>query len=304
MTSHFQAKRLPYLPSELQALLPPPLWEAILHSGAPAIEEIRLSVGRVASVTAIGKSYPIKHLCDAGEIGGIFKRMCGGSLYAHKETICRGFLTLEGGIRVGVCGHAAVENGRLIGVSDISGLVIRIPHKADVSGAGILELLGTKGGVLVYSPPGVGKTTLLRAIAKQAASDAYGIRTVIVDTRGELGYGMDGSHLALQILSGYPRAIGIEIAVQTLGAQLIVCDEIGDESDANALLASANRGVPMLASAHASTIQELLLRPSILRLHQAQIFSFYARISRDAGNRLSYQILSHGEAELLRKGSS
>ncbi len=297
MTSDFQTKRSTYLPTSLQELLPLHLCEVLAHCGAPCAEEIHLSAERIAYILCNGKRYPTRLVTSAEEIAGIFKRMCGGSIYAHRDTIRKGYLTLENGIRVGVCGHAATEGGTVIGVSDITGLVIRVPHQIDVAGTSILELLCTqKGGILLYAPPGVGKTTLLRNIARQAASQAYGMETVVVDTRGELGFGLDGAHLAVNILSGYPRGVGIEIAVQSLGAELIICDEIGDDADAAALLASSNRGVPILASAHAASLEELLLRPALYALHKARIFCAYVGLYRTSNNRFGYEITLYKDA--------
>ena len=134
--------------------------------------------------------------------------------------------------------------------------------------------------MLIYGRPASGKTTVLRAIAEAAASSPYSLRTVAVDTREELGWGLGGSDLLLDILIGYPRDLGIEIAVRSLGAQLVVLDEIGSVSDAEAILNAANCGVPIVASAHADSLSELLLRPAIRRLHEARVFSHYAGLTR------------------------
>lgn len=304
MTEGFYTKRILALPPALSAVLPKPLCEALSECGAPAAEEIRLYRGRFAEVIAAKRSYPTKLSLDEEEMQEILKRMCDRSLYAHRDSICAGYISLAGGIRVGVCGQAATENGRIIGVHHVSGLVIRIPHGGIAAPvASLLERLQTEhSGILIYAPPGVGKTTLLRSLAGQAASHAYGLHTVVVDTRGELAYGLVGKHLSLNILSGYPRGIGIEIAVCSLGAELLICDEIGDASDADAILASANRGVPLVASAHARGCRELLLRPPLARLHAARVFGCYVGLQRGIDNRFSFAVTSWEEAETLLMG--
>lgn len=153
--------------------------------------------------------------------------------------------------------------------------------------------------MLIYAPPGIGKTTLLRTIAIEASSGVNALRTVVVDTREELGYTLDGERLMIDILIGYPRQVGIEIAVRSLGAQLIICDEIGGPQDARAILSASNCGVPLVASAHASSVEELLHRPSLKLLHSAEVFGCYVGILRDRCGGFEYRFTDHHAAERL-----
>ncbi len=278
------------LPASLQSILPLHLLDAVSRCGAPSIEELRLHSRRDATVTCRGRNYSTHVSLRSEEMHAILRDLCQGSLYAYSESINQGFLTLPDGVRVGVCGTAAVEGGCVIGVSDVTGLILRIPHAPRVSASPILSLLerfSWMQGVLLYSQPGVGKTTLLRAAAMEAASPLYAKRTVVVDTRRELAATLTGESLTLDILLGYPKEIGIEIAVRSLGAELVICDEIGSEEDAHAILQAANCGVPLLASAHARSAQELLRRPSMARLHAASVFGAYVGLSRAPSGGLS-----------------
>ncbi len=281
------------LPSILRECLPLHFCDAILRVGATPIEEIRLHRGRVLTVTSKQKNLGCGITVSEREIQEIFTRMCGGSLYAHEQTIRQGYIPLEGGIRVGVCGSAACEDGKIIGVHSITGLMIRIPHAVTVETKTLLHTFfadRAQRGLLIYAPPGVGKTTLLRAIAKEIASPIYARHTVVVDTRGELNVELNGSPLHLDVMSGYPRDAGIEIAVRTLGAQVIICDEIGSMADARATLGAANCGVPLIASAHAASVEELLERPAIALLHRAHVFGKYVGLSRRVGCGFEYVI--------------
>ena len=143
--------------------------------------------------------------------------------------------------------------------------------------------------------PGVGKTTLLRAVTREAARDW---RTVAVDTRGELAPSLDGSELRLDILSGYPRDVGLEIAVRCMAAQVAVCDEIGGAKDARAVLSAANHGVPLVATAHADTVAGLLRRADIRALHRAGVFGAYVGIERAKEAGFSYRITLQEEVRL------
>ena len=286
------------LPDVLRAILPLHLLDALAKCGAPRAEEIRLHTGRFATVTCNGKNYFTDVSLREEEINGILKRMCKDSLYAYTQHINEGYLSLQGGIRVGVCGNARLEKGRVIGVSDVSGLMIRIPHPPKLSATPLVNLLKEGqglGGLLIYAPPGVGKTTLLRALASEISHGCNGWRTVAVDTREELVPVLNGEAKLLDVLVGYPRAIGIEIAVRSMGAEVVICDEIGNAQDADAILTAANCGVPIVATAHAASARELLRRPAFSRLHDAAVFYAYVGIERHTSEGFLYHISKREE---------
>ena len=107
------------------------------------------------------------------------------------------------------------------------------------------------------------------------------MRTVVIDTRGELAFANEGRDLCLDVLSGYPRRQGIEIATRCLNAEVIICDEIGDYEEAMSLVASHNCGVPLIASAHAGSVEQLLARTGLRLLHEAKIFGAYVGLERN-----------------------
>ena len=295
-------------------LLPPRLTVALTHAVGnrhATVEEIRLRADRCATLTVGGENLSTSVVLSSGELTAILTHMCGGSLYAYTQTINQGYISLPHGIRVGVAGRAVCEDGKIIGVCEITGLCIRLPHRHGRMGGEVCRLLremmsegGAPRGVLIYAPPGEGKTTLLRAVAaRMAGADGYPpLRTVVVDTRGELGFEGDGEQLCLDILHGYPRARGVEIATRTLSAQLIVCDEIGEMDEAMSLISSHHGGVPLIASAHAGTVGELLRRTGIRLLHEARLFGAYVGIRRDGHGDFTYRITTDKEADRITWG--
>lgn len=273
------------LPSALAAMLPPRLCREIgaLALGTRHVEEVRLRRGHVASLTVGGHNLRLSTRLSADEMEQVLQSMCHGALYAFEDQLCRGYIALDGGIRVGVCGHAGVRDGRVSGVRDITALSIRIPAPTPAVGGEICELLREMQltrGVLLYAPPGVGKTTLLRAVSAQMAGGEQPCRVAVIDTRGELGFSLTAPELLVDVLSGYPCHTAISIAVRSLAAQVIVSDEIGDSDQARAILSAHAAGVALVATAHAATLSELLARPGIRMLHDARVFGAYVRISR------------------------
>ena len=281
--------------------LPYKLSDEIRKSGyIDKLEEIRLRQGRRASVVVAGENIMLSTVLDKSELSSTLTGMCQGSLYAFSETINQGYISLPHGIRVGVCGSASCEGGRIIGVREITSLSIRIPSRIIDAGENICSLLrefDRVRGVLIFAPPGVGKTTLLRSVAKKLSSGDYPLRTVVIDTRGELSFSNEGQGLCIDVLSGYPRREGVEIATRCLNAEVIICDEIGDYEEAMALVASHNCGVPLIASAHAASIDELLTRTGIRLLHDAGIFGAYVGISRKGDNGFFYRVHRREECD-------
>ncbi len=297
------------LPPFLVDILPPHVLQevnAVVHAKSyhGLLEEIRLRANRKASLTIGGQNVMANLTMTSSELFSLLTRMCGGSLYAYSQNINEGFITLTEGIRVGVVGEATCEEGRVVGVRDISSLCIRIPHRHGDVGREISTMLkqmlrnsGSPAGLLLYAPPGVGKTTLLRGAAGHLAGGTEPLRTVVVDTRGELTFPVGGEALCLDVLTGYPRALGVGIATRSLGAQVIVCDEIGDYREALALMTAYHGGVPLLATAHGKTVRELLQRTGLRFLHKAGLFGAYVGIRRDGYGGFVYDITYREEAE-------
>ena len=249
------------------------------------LSEIRLRAGRQSALTVAGESVPLFARLSAADLAAVFHRLCQHSVYAHEETLSEGYLRIEGGFRVGVAGCAVRENGRVVGVRSVSALSIRLPHAVRGAGRVAVELfhrMGGTRGILVYAPPGVGKTTLLRDAAATLSTGRRPLRVAVVDCRGELCGAPVGCGM-LDVLEGYPKALGIEIATRTLAPEVLICDEIGDYEEANAILSVQSSGVPLIASAHGDTLAGLLARPAVQILSRAGVFGAYLGIFRRGG---------------------
>ena len=264
------------------------------------LSELRLRAGRYASLTVGGENLPLPVLLSAEELSSVFVGLCRGSVYAFRDSLSEGYIDLGGGVRVGVAGRALLEDGRVRGVCDVTSLSFRIPNT--VRGAGneayraFLDAGGHRG-LLIYSPPGVGKTTLLRDLCRLLSTGEHPRRVAIVDSRGELGGEDYGRDALVDILSGYPKAAAIEQAVRTLSPEVIAVDELGSRRETEAILEVAASGVPLVATVHGAQLSEVLSRPAIRILAAVGTFGTALGLRRE-GDR----VVCHRE-ELPTKNS-
>ncbi len=220
--------------------------------------------------------------CNAEDINFVVRRLCEGSVYRYMQGINSGYIVTESGVRVGVCGEAMYEKKELTGVSSFSSLNIRLPHDFDSSGDKISEYISRKknASVLIMSPSGYGKTTVIRSIAKALSEGKFShpLRVSLIDDRAEiLPYGSKG---LLDRFVGYSKPDGIEIAVRLFNPEYIICDEIGLFDDTQAILSVQNSGVPFIATTHAKGLDEALLRPNIKELITHRVFDTFVRLEK------------------------
>lgn len=262
---------------ELSALLPYRLVSAAIKCAAVnhgVINEVRLREGQPLCVTSNGKNLKSGRRVTKEDIDYTVRHLCSNSLYSHADTIREGYITSRAGVRAGICGKAVTDGGIINAVTDITSLSLRFPRRVPGAADFAYNLLRSKAftvGLLVYSRPGVGKTTLLRELAYRLGTGEDALRLAVVDTRSELSATLDEVTMA-DILLSYPRGKGIEIAVRTLSPEYIICDEIGSAAEAEAILEASHSGVNIAASAHGGSFDELMRCRYIRELWDAGIF--------------------------------
>lgn len=253
------------------------------RGGLCEIREIRVRREGACSMLIGDESLPLFYSPSDMETEGLVDRVLGGALYAHRDSIASGYVSLSGGIRVGLCGRASYEDGKIIGVRDMRSLVFRIPSGRCDFGEELLEIYraGVGAGMLIYSPPGVGKTTALRSLAKSLGSYPYSLRVAVVDERCEFSE-EDYTDCEVDILKGYKRREGIEIATRTMSPDLIMIDEIGAD-EAEAITGALRCGIPFVATAHASSFDEVTVKPSLKPIFACGAFGVLVGISKGQG---------------------
>ncbi len=214
---------------------------------------------------------------SAEEMETSYHRICNYSVHTHLREMIQGYITVRGGHRAGMCGSAVIEGGRITGVRNISSVNLRIAREMPGVADPILQRISfaLPGGLLIAGAPTSGKTTLLRDLARQLSGGAgqYFQKITVIDERGELAAIYEG---AMQndlgfcdILDGYPKGEGIQIALRCLSPDIIICDELGDQRDIEGIEAGINAGVRFIASLHAATLAELAQRPIFRKLTNA-----------------------------------
>lgn len=246
------------------ACLPERLRRAAERTGGDGggISEIRIRAGGLCCLTADGGNLSCEVSATKEETAETVRLLCGGSLYAHADEIREGVVSAEGGIRAGVAGVAVTEDGRVRSLRDISSVCIRLPKRRPGAASAVLPLAAAGKSVLVWSAPGMGKTTLLRELIASLASAPYCRRLAVIDTRFELGAGL-GTDLTADFYRGWPRGAGMEAAVRAMSPEILVCDELTGEGDAAAVRAVRGSGTAAVCSVHGGDFRTVLAHPLV-----------------------------------------
>ena len=260
------------------------------------LEEIRIRKGKNAYLVLSGVNTLLNVIIKEREMEEIIAALTKNSLYAFRDTVINGYISLENGIRVGIIGRAGSDAGKIIGIYDVSEIAIRLPNKIRIDLNDIRSII-TDNSLIIYSPPGVGKTTLLRSIIRELSSGRQAKRVSVIDTRSELAFDIDDENALVSILDAYPKKNGIEIAVRSMNAQVIVSDEIGAIDESYAIIDAQGAGVPMIATCHGSSLKDVLSRSALLYLHRHKIFDYYVGIKRGNHNDFIYTVNTWEEAD-------
>lgn len=254
---------------------------------AEAIEEIKLRSNKPLMIKIGQENYVLDYIVKQQEILQAFERICENSIYSYRRQICDGYITIRGGNRVGIVGSAVIDNGQVMNINYISSLNFRIARqKIGCSDSIIEEIIDYSNNsiynTLIVSPPGCGKTTLLRDIIRNISNgiDRIGFKgkTVgVVDERGEIaamykGIPQNDIGIRTDVVDNMPKPEAMRVLVRSMCPDVIACDEIGSIEDINAIDYAMCSGVKGIFTAHGRNIDEVNQNPELSKLLNKHIF--------------------------------
>ena len=228
------------------------------------------------------------HIVTSQEIRQAMEYISSYSMYAYIEQLKQGFLTIRGGHRVGICGTVVMDHDKVKTIRHISGLNIRVAH--EVKGcADTLYSRCTRMGklipTLIISPPGCGKTTLLRDMIRKISDEGQTVG--VVDERSEIGacyQGVAQNDLGIQtdVMDACEKGQGMNMLIRSMAPDVIAVDEIGTPEDVHAIEYAMHCGCKMLATVHAESMEELRKKPLFNQMIGEGRFERYILLGNNA----------------------
>lgn len=290
-------------------LLPYSLQDAVERLSAAEraqIEEVRLRLGRPVSVTLPeGERFLPGTAADRETLDQVLERASRCSVHTVLEQLRNGFVSVQGGHRLALCGTGVVEKGVLVNLRSISSLSIRQAREVKGIAAEVLPGLLEEGrlqSTLILAPPGRGKTTLLRDLVRavSAGEGCPPLRVGLADERGEVAAVWDGRPMLdvgprTDVMDSCPKDVGIITLLRGMSPQVLAVDEITRTEDADALLQAAGCGAVLLATAHAGCVDDLKRRKTYRRLAEEGVFERFV-VVEGTGRARSYRVMKRGDA--------
>ena len=251
------------------------------------VQEIRIRVGSQIIIKTNKKDdIIINYFVTREDILEIMQVICNNSIYSYQNEIANGYITINGGHRVGITGDVVLENNKVINIKYISSLNFRIARQILDCSNNILKYVinleeNTIFHTLIVSPPGAGKTTILKDLVRKISDGIpeigfKGIDVSLIDERGEIsamynGVPQNKIGIRTDVLENVSKPIGIKMAVRSMAPKVIVADEIGNYNDIEAINYAVCSGVKGIFTAHSLSYETMMLNKELNKLINMKI---------------------------------
>ena len=279
------------------------------------MEEIRVRVNRPLEIAACGVVKFLPYTVQSEDADHLLNKISHFSIYALEEELKRGYITIEGGHRVGLAGKVVLEEGKVKAIRDIASFNIRIAReKIGIANPLIKEIYtGNWLHTMIIGPPQTGKTTLLRDIARIISSgDENGTfqasKVGIVDERSEIAGCVKGVPQMtfgprLDVMDACPKAEGMMMMIRSMSPEVLIVDEIGRSEDSYAIREAVNAGIKLVMTTHGESFDEIRKRPILKTILNEHIFKRFIVLSRSRGPGTITSVLDHEGRQLGTKVS-
>lgn len=273
---------LNYFPQNISVLL-----TNEIQNNINELEEIRIRNSQNIILKFNNLNKYINYKITSNDILYILQKICENSIYTYQNEICNGFITINGGHRIGIAGNVVAQDNKVINIKYISSINFRVSKQIlDCSNKILKFVLNTEQNTvyntIIASPPGVGKTTILRDLVRQISNGVErlnfnGITVGLVDERGEIssmhkGIPQNNVGENTDVLDNISKHIGMKMLIRSMSPKVVVADEIGRNEDIEAINYAVCSGVKGIFTAHGETIENLYLNPTIKNLINLYIF--------------------------------
>lgn len=250
------------------------------------IEEIRIRINRPIILKLRDADICMDYIVSEKDVLQTIEKICENSLYAYKKQISEGYITVKGGHRIGITGTGVIENGQVINLKYISSLNFRIAREVKGCSRYLLKEIINKNENTIYntvivSPPGKGKTTILRDIIRNLSNGVdemnfKGKNCGVIDERGEIaacfrGIPQKDIGIRTDVIENVTKEKGIHMLLRAMAPEIIACDEIGGAEDVQAIEKATISGIKGIFTMHGKTIEDIKNNKEVKKLLEKNI---------------------------------
>lgn len=301
-------KVIPYLPNAISDQL-----EHVPHDILRNMEELRIRINRPIEIIANREVQYLPYVVQTTDAEHFINKISQHSLYALEEELKKGYITIEGGHRVGLAGRVILNEGSVKAIRDISSFNIRIAReKIGVANRWVPYVYrGRWKNTMIIGPPQTGKTTLLRDFARIISTgnpdeNILSKKVGIIDERSEIAGCVGGVPqltfgVRVDVMDGCPKAEGMMMMIRSMSPDVLIVDEIGRKEDTEAILEAVHAGIRLFMTTHGESYEDLLKRPTLQPILEQKIFERYIELRRDSGPGMIAAIKDENGNEIIQK---